>query len=355
MDTIQRNRLLLEAEGFDCSQQASALAEQLSNSPLYKVTLDRLSKASAESGLGEISAAYSRCRDLSFNVSSMSEYTRLETEILSLAVKALPRYWINPLNTIDDTEGLNSVGQLFALEDGSLTVDEVLTATDMSYPDKAKILSERVDTWHRRMGEKASRSLEGFRNTKNFSKYGGRGLSFYLRLIVLICANIFLFLILMIPSEDVIQAYYHPTWDSLESYLVYLPLISVGLYDIMYLVYGSITLRRNAGSDYASKFASLQSKDYIERINSGAKELLKALLACAEKGQSFPNNTLYKYAAGFNEELDLEALREEQSKREKHPLSFLRALFLFSCYLAFFSVIFAIVTLILLSQRGLFA
>lgn len=355
MDTPLRNLLLMEADGFDCTYQAQGLAQELHDSPLYKVTLERLEKAANESGLDTVNRVYVECRDMSFAIESVAEYAKLESRILNLGIKALPRWWLNPLNPIETSERLTSIGQLFATDDGAYTIDQVITDETMADLTKADILSSRVDFWHKSMKEKVERTLSEFRENKQFARYGGNGLSFYLRIVLLVLANVFVFLTLMIPSNDIIEAFYHPRLDLLETYVVYIPLVSTALYDLVYLVYTLITLRRNQGTDYAYKFASLRSRRYLEHLDAAAKELLKDILDHAATRQPFMSGSLYKHATKIGQELDLDALTEERKKREKHPLSWLRALYLFACFLCLFSIIFAIIALIILGQGGLFA
>lgn len=355
MDTRVRNILLMEQDGFDCSAQARELSRDLRDSSLYKNSLERLKLASETCPTPSVIAAYTECRDLKFEISTMREYSQLETQVFIAGVRALPQWWTNPFNPTRETSGgISSVGQLFADDTGERTIDDVLTDQRMAVPDKVSLLTDRVNRWHRDMTYRTSEVMSGFREASSRDS-GARGISFYLQLVVLFAANIFCLVLMLLPYEAIIEAFYRPTLSSIQTYVVYVPMIATAIYDVLYIVYTIVFLRRNRVADYASKFSREKSKSYLNNLDQAALRLVKDLTSAAESCISMPANCLSSYSSALGEELDMEALSEEQRRKAKHPHGFLRALYLFSLWLCVFAVIFAILALVLIYVGGFFA
>lgn len=355
MNTRERNLLLMEEDGLDCSQQAGELGARLKESALYRESLERLAHASQLAPTPRLVETYTTCRDLHFDCASMADYAALEGDVFTFALRSMPQWWINPLNPSDEARGkLNSVGQLFADDVGTHTVDSLIEDPDLALADKLFTLGERVRLWHREMACYTGEILSAYRTART-PHQGGKSFTFYLRCALLVLANIYVFCLFLIPSNEVIQAFFHPVINSFETWALYVPLVATGLFDITFILYTLITMNRDRAADYAKKFADMRSKRFVKHLEEATSKLLHDLTQAAENGLPMPANSLSAYARSLKADLDLEALNEEQKRRDKNPLTFLRALYLFTAWLCLFAVLFSIVTLIIMSLGGLFA
>ena len=356
MNTRERNLLLMEEDGFDCSAQAKELSEELKQSPLYQTALERLNTVSQSAPTKKLIGAYTSARDLNFDVRNMEDYAVLESRVLISALQSMPQWWVNPLNPSREARGgLNSIGQLFVDDEGKRTVDSLIQDERLCLAEKLDIVAKRVNSWHQEMWDYSSETLREYRQTSG-QRRGGKSASFYLRCALLVIANIYLFCLLLIPADRIIEAFYHPDPTEIEAWVIFVPIFVTALYDIVFLIYNLITLNRDRAADYASKFANLRARRYMDHLDQAAQKLLYDLTEAVKSGITMTAGSLGLYASTFGEELDLEALSDEQKRRNRHPLTFLRALFLFSSWLCLLGILFSIAAIVILVfNREIFA
>lgn len=350
MDTKVRNLLLMEKDGFDCSEQAKSLGGILSRSALYTSALDRLNRAAQNALTKRVVNSYTALRDMNFDCSSIEEYVEKEALVARLAVFSLPQWWVNPLNPFKGARGaMNSVGQLFADDDGH-TFDSVITDPDLCDAERLNIVAKRVDLYHREMAEYADGILARYRATKSY-RGGGKGIAFYLEIVLMILASVFIFLVLMIPSSRVQSAFFHPRVDLFQTWAIFLPLGTTIFYDLMFVIYTCITLNRNRASDYAAKFADKRSKRYMEHLDEATALLLDDLVHAIHEHSPLAND-ISKYSSILGADLDIDSLVDEQKRRDRKPLTLLKAVFFFSTYLCLFTCLFSLIVFLLMFFGG---
>lgn len=88
MNTLDRNRLLMEASGINCYKVVQQLSVSLKNSPVYIESMIKLQQASL-TYLPSLMYEYASLRDLDFAVTNMMDYASLETHVFEYAIHSL--------------------------------------------------------------------------------------------------------------------------------------------------------------------------------------------------------------------------------------------------------------------------
>ena len=149
MNTLDRNRLLMEASGINCYKVVQQLSISLKNSPVYIESMIKLQQASL-TYLPSLMYEYASLRDLDFAVTNMMDYASLETHVFEYAIHSFVNWWVNPFEKEQPKDCPLSIGQLLIDYKGEiLTIDELIVNNDISDEDKIEIVSKRIDGWHK--------------------------------------------------------------------------------------------------------------------------------------------------------------------------------------------------------------
>lgn len=349
MNNLERNRALIEQEGYDYSNFAKNLSIELKNSSLYISSLNNLEIASS-SYRPKIIEAYQELRDISFVVSSLTEYTNLENKVLSLAIKSSPSWWINPFDFSSIKYNINFVGELFSSDDGKYTFDELIQSVKISSFEKKLIIKDRIDSYKKDMLDKTVILIDKYK--ANFSSNRPINTSNFLHIIhfiFILLLNLLLIFLLAVPSFDFAYAFYHPSVDTIQTWVIYMTMFIVPITNLFYILNTLIRIRRDEYASYVRGFNKLKRKKYIETLNTYSLELINELVSCVDNKTNCVISIDF-YSSKLNKLLNFSELDKHKAKTV-FIYAIINALSLSFTGISFLVVLFDIISIILIAVR----
>jgi len=352
MNSLERNKTIIEQEGFDYSTYAFDLAVKLNKSHLYSVSLINLEKASNISKRKSVINTYHELRDLDFNVHSLVEYANLETKVMSLAIKSSPNWWINPFDQLSNEEENNkyTIGDLFVNDDGNLTVNDLIKSESISTFEKKNLIATRIEFYRKDMSDKFLKALDENTNKINSSVNTFKNIIRMLQFLFFIFANTFLIFLFAVPSNKFIDAFYHPSVASIETWIIFLTAFTVPIADFFYSLDVITKIKTNESESYAKNYSKFKKKKYLSKLNEYALELQKEIYEKIDLKKEI-TTSINKYSNLMLEIFDLNKLKLEDKTNERKRTAFvvIHNLNLAWSSLIFFVIIFAIISLIIIS------
>lgn len=343
MNTLERNWLLMEQEGFDTTKACVPLSEALFHSPLYKISLEKLERASS-CGRTSVLQAYHELRDLNFSVASILNYALLETKVLNLALKSAPEWWVNPFDFNETKLSVTTIGDLFAKDDCSMTFNQLLNNKEISDIEKKEIVKERVHQYRVDMSTKFDNVMDSI---KGKGENSNRFFTFS-KIAYVLLLNLFWIFLFMIPSYDYMNSFYHPSVDSLETWMLYLPSFTIPVADLFYFLDTLIQIRLNKNSSYLRHYQRLRETHYLALLDKCSLELMKRLFIAIDVQDTSFSIPISYYADKLNEELNLNRVVLKNKNADRFSLSVLHSLSLFSLGITLLVLIFDIISIVLL-------
>ncbi len=353
MNTVERNWLLMEVSGLDSSKEAPELSNRLFNSAVFNAAQEGLARA-AKTKRPSALRNYNDIRDLDFSVSTIADYSRLEANVLLFYVKARPQSWVNPLD--NDNAGqdeVNSIGQLYAYEDGNpTTIDQLIADKELSFAAKENALALRVFDWQRDVAQKATEQISQIKGGVGWERRQHlKTLVYSLRLSLLLIANLLSVALFLVPSEDFRLAFYNPNSADIISFVIYIPLIFTLIYDVIYVWWNTMDHRLNQSLSYSRRFVFFNSRKFFSELAQNSQELMADIESHLKAKTPMGAGSLWAYPLKYGSQI---AGREEKSVGSGKR-NFLSIVFVVVTWLTFFAVLFAMIAISLLADKGLFA
>lgn len=345
MNTIDRNRLLMEMAGINCVNEAEALSNALRNSPLYIDSKIRLSQA-ALSNFPSALKDYASLRDLDFAVTTLADYASLEAHILTYAIHSFPAWWTNPFEVDKGKDSPLSIGALLVDKKGKIVpIDNMIQDDALSLEEKFSIIEERIDGWHKDQSQRFLNAIEEAKLAKNASPFV-RALTDFFSMVLLLLGNLF---VLYTFSNELLRPFFNePDGTYLSTYAVYLPLSSMILYDILFTITKITNTRRYQGYDYVMNFSRKRLGKVLSSLNKKTVDITKYLKGhirnkapCDKDSMTYFILDESKYVKGI---LAL-------NRKPRHWI--LEAFFMGICWLLAFVLIFSLAIVIINIQRGI--
>lgn len=349
MNNIERNRALIEQEGFDYSNYAKELSKKLKNSSLYLSSLSNLETASS-CNRPNIVKSYQELRDLSFLVNNLTEYLNLENKVLYLAIKSSPKWWINPFDYSSIKYNISLVGDLFTADDGKYTFNDLIQTDRVSSFEKKIIVQKRVETYKNDMIDKTILLLNKYKaNVTSNRPINISNFLHIIQFIYILFLNLLLIFLFAVPSYTFAYSFYHPSYDSIQTWIIYMSALIVPFVDFFYILNILIRIRRDEYSSYVREFNRLKKVKYIERLNHFSYELTNELFTCIDNKTNC-NTSIDYYSSQLNKLLNFNEL-EKHKINNRMIYSIINALSFFMIGISILIVIFDIICIIILAGR----
>lgn len=346
MNTVDRNRLLMEMFGINCGKQAKALSDRLKNSPLYidsKIKLKQASLSSLPSAVKD----YVSLRDLDFSAYTMADYASLETHVLEYSLHSLPIWWSNPMEKEKAKDSPLSIGSLLVeYKDKYITIDELLQTEDISFQDKKDILENRVNGWESDERLKIINAVKEVNSRKGGTSSFVRGLMNFLSVLLLFFANAFS---IYLFSNGLLQPFITaPDATYLSTYALYLPLAVTIAYDFFFAIYMAIQSRRNQGIDYVRNFSKKKLVKIQKDLSVLVGRMMDYLLEHAKN-----KTPLHKDSMSMFVFKDSDKAKGILSVSRENTHWILDAVFITVGWLVTFVMVFALIIVIINFQKGI--
>lgn len=344
MNTQDRNLMVMEMAGIDCSSRARELSTTLRNSSLYIESMLRLKQASL-TGLPSLMKEYSDLRDLDFDISTMVDYAALETHVLEHSMHSLDVWWTNPFEAESQKDGPSSIGQLLIKHNEDyMTIDELLEDASISNEEKHKAVEDRIDTWHRDEADRMVLLLNEMKS-KDRRVLFTKSLTYLFSLILLLFGNS---LAIYTLSNSMLREFMKtPDWSYLSSYVAFIPTLAAALFDIIFAISMSIKTRRDDGLDYISNYVRGKLYRNLRRLRKLSERLMSDIDEHIVLRTPMGRNSIRDYV--FVESEDITRLRNVPTKERG---GFVDTLFIASCWLFFFILTFCVVVIVIDLQKG---
>lgn len=345
MNTLDRNRLLMEASGINCYKVVQQLSVSLKNSPVYIESMIKLQQASL-TYLPSLMYEYASLRDLDFAVTNMMDYASLETHVFEYAIHSFVNWWVNPFEKEQPKDCPLSIGQLLIDYKGEiLTIDELIVNNDISDEDKIEIVSKRIDGWHK---DQVFRMTNVIDEVKSRDRRAG-GLRFiesFLSVLLLLFSNFFS---LYLFSNGLMREFLiSPDWSYLSTYALFIPIVGTLIYDILFATIFSIKSRRDSGFDYVLNFSKNKSVQLLNKIDKLAGNLMSYLVEHIKDKMILDKDSINRFV--FEESTKIKSMLKI-TRQKNHRI--LDTLFSSISWVFFFLVVFSFIVVIIDMQKGI--
>ena len=164
--------------------------------------------------------------NLSYTVDTFKELYALKIKVDALLSVSTPVYYLNPLlNNSEYDLNITSIGDLIiSYNKGFCTYNEMIKDNTKSDKYKIEAVNKMCIKYHSELVKYTERNCRKIRETNTLKQFFGKSnIAFFISSLIFLFNNIFLIFVLTLSDPLIIDAFYNIRFNSIYSYITYVP------------------------------------------------------------------------------------------------------------------------------------